>query len=130
MPSIRNSLVLLCLILALAATPALAADGPPVGEYRVSGSDADGGGKYEGTLLLTRTGDIYTFEGLVDGQDYQGTGLYDRPSQVLGLFFQGADQDEQGLTVLRWNGTILKGRWIYLNNPEGDLGTEEWTPVK
>lgn len=130
MKRIRVIGVALFLILASAAIPAAAFDAPPAGPYLVRGSDTDGGGKYEGSVILTHKGDVYAFEGVVDGQDYRGSGLYDPQNKVLAFAFQGADQGEQGLTLLRWDGNVLKGRWTYLDNPDGELGMEEWTPME
>lgn len=130
MRSLRNVCTALCLVFVLAAIPAAAFDAPPAGPYRVTGSDADGGGKYEGSVIMNHKGDIYAFEGVVDGQEYRGTGLYDKQGRVLALAFQGAEQGELGLTLLHWDGKTLKGRWTFLENPDGDLGAEEWTPVE
>ena len=130
MRKVRTISIALFLLLALATIPAAAFDAPPAGPYRITGSDNDGGGSYEGSVILTHKGDAYAFEGVVDGQDYRGAGLYDKQSNVLALAFQGADQGEQGVTLLRWNGKTLKGNWTYLDNPDGDLGMEEWTPAE
>ena len=130
MKRIHTVTVALFLLLAWAAIPAAAFDAPPAGPYKVAGSDTGGGGGYEGSVILTFKDTVYTFEGVVDGQDYRGSGLYDQQSRVLALAFQGADQGEQGLTLLRWDGNVLKGNWTYLDNPDGELGIEEWTPAE
>ena len=130
MKGIRTVSIALFLVLALATGPAAAFDAPPAGPYSIAGSDTEGGGGYEGSVILTFKGNVYAFEGVVDGQDYRGSGLYDQKSRVLALAFQGTDQGEMGLTLLRWDGTSLKGNWTYLDNPDGDLGIEEWTPAE
>jgi hypothetical protein len=61
----------LLLALLLLATPALA---DPVGSFSVTGP-AEGGGIYEGTVTVTRTGETYRVVWLIAGDRFVGTGF-------------------------------------------------------
>ncbi len=132
MTFLRKPFLLLCLLLVLSAPAASwAFDGPPAGEYRISGNDpgAPNTASYGGTLHLSNKGNVFSFQGIVDGQNYHGRGIYDTECRILSIVFAGEHPAEQGITVLKWNGTTLKGKWLLMNNTDGVMGAEEWHPV-
>ncbi len=133
MTSPRNQALVACLLLMFCLPwPSWAVEGPPAGEYRVSGNDpgSDTAATYNGTLQLSNKGTTYSFQGVVDGQKYHGAGIYDTQCRILSIGFAGGKPEEHGVTVLKWDGATLKGHWLFLKKPDAKPGTEEWQPVK
>ncbi|EPR36208.1 hypothetical protein dsat_1736 [Alkalidesulfovibrio alkalitolerans DSM 16529] len=85
---------------------------------------------YEGQAVIKKHGDGYVFEGIIDGGEYFGVGLFDEKGATLSLAFQGPSGNDAGLTVLTLSGDTLTGRWLYLGDEEGRVGREVWTREK
>lgn len=128
MPFIR---LLPLLFFLLFAAPVAAASAPSLeGLWDVTGWEpggaASGEPTYTGQVALSKRGEGYFFEGVLDGGEYFGVGLFDPKSATLSLVFQGPSGEDSGLTVLRLEGGKLEGRWIYLADDEGLTGREVW----
>lgn len=113
---------LLGLAVLLLSAPLVLAD--PVGTYRVEGGNPDSGGTYQGTVEVTRTGDVYQVEWLIAGQRFSGTAL--GGAIVNGEFFVGpAHPDDIGLSVGYVSGDSF-GIAFYVKEPDGSW-TGVWT---
>ncbi len=119
--------LLLALFLALPA-PCAADSDALAGEWTITGRDAvDPAGitAYSGWATLTRHGEAYILEELVDGVRYQGVGLFDPKTGVLSLSFQNLEDQETGVAQFRLDQGVLEGRWVNLSAPE-EPGLETW----
>ncbi|EPR44663.1 hypothetical protein dsx2_1291 [Desulfovibrio sp. X2] len=134
----RIILSVLCLGLLLLASPAAAAQNQPApapkdaleGTWDVSGWEpglkTTAEPSYTGQVQLHKRGDGYAFDGIIDGGEYFGVGLYDPEAKTLSLAFQGPSGEDAGLAVFKVKGDTLEGHWLYQTDEEGQIGTEVW----
>ncbi|MFO7597444.1 MAG: hypothetical protein R6W92_14015 [Desulfocurvibacter africanus] len=124
--------VLLCLT-TLAFT-ALAEETALTGKYNVQGWEPDSESSqtadYAGQAVISVMGEIYAFEATIDGNVYQGAGLYDPETKTLGFAFQDASHKETGLTLFKVTSKGLEGRWVYLDSEGKKVGMEIWKKTK
>ncbi|MCK9239426.1 hypothetical protein [Desulfocurvus sp.] len=126
----QTALAALLLAAALAWLPAPArAQGPDLaGGYAITGTDPDGGAAYHGSAELTRQGAAYLFEAEIGGESFSGLGLHDPETGVLALsFLDGGGPGGLGVTLLRVQGSTLRGQWISRAQPGASPGVEVWT---
>lgn len=126
--------LLLALAVIFLAVPAAASSDSLEGMWSIAGWEP-GAAKaeepvYEGRATIRKHGDGYVFEGIIDGGEYFGVGLFDEKSATLSLAFQGPSGNDSGLTVLMLSDDTLTGRWLYLADEEGRTGREVWTREK
>ncbi len=124
----------LALAVIVLVVPAAASADPLEGMWNVAGWEP-GAAKaeepvYEGRATIRKHGDGYVFEGIIDGGEYFGIGLFDEMSATLSLAFQGPSGNDSGLTVLKFSDDTLTGRWLYLADEDGRAGREVWTREK
>lgn len=104
------------------------------GEYEVRGwgpgKDQSGPPDYRGHATLIRRGDGWRYRGFMDDQIYAGAGLYDPDGRTLSLSFVNGDGVERGVTVLKVDGDVLKGRWVMDVGGDGTAGFEVWVKHK
>lgn len=104
------------------------------GEYLVKGWDPGNEMSrvpdYKGWVQLTLRGEVWDFQGFMDGHKYKGVGLYDGASHTLSLSFANEDNSENGVTVLKFRAGELKGQWAFGGCADGRSGTEIWTRKK
>jgi hypothetical protein len=109
----------------------------PVGNYWIQGSSPNGGGSYQGTVTVQRTGENYSVEWVVDGTSFVGTGLgvaNQNGQNILGP----ADPVDNGLSIAYVAGDSFgvaimvedyPGQWSGFWTEVGStaLGREVWT---
>lgn len=124
---LRTGTLLLLLMLSAALPCAAQEVAPsPAGVYDVSGWNPgldDGPPSYAGIATIWANGDAYLFEANMDGQRYTGVGIFDARDDVLALQFNGTDGS--GLTLLKRDGDVLSGSWIFSDSPSRS-GRERW----
>lgn len=103
--------LLFCVVAAYAADP--------VGKYTIQGSNP-GGGKYTGTVSVTRTGETYRVIWLVGGTRYIGTGIGNN-NFIAVSYRSGSDT---GLALYGADGGNWAGVWAYAGSRV--VGTEIW----
>ncbi len=127
-PALFTALILaLALTLALPGAARADAPQPREGVYTVTGTDPGDAAPYTGRAELRRQGGAYVFQGIFGGVQYEGTGLFDPQTGILGLAFKASEGNDSGLTLLRLDGMTLSGRWTAQGDPQGRTGHETWT---
>jgi hypothetical protein len=100
------------------AASAFAAD--PVGSYSVQGTNPGGGGKYNGTVTVEKSGQTYRVIWIVGGTRYVGTGIGDKDFIAVS-YNSGSDT---GLAPYGADGGNWTGVWTYAGGRQ--VGTEAW----
>ncbi|PLX37334.1 MAG: hypothetical protein C0606_11805 [Hyphomicrobiales bacterium] len=102
------------LAMMMAVLPA-AAD--PVGRYTVVGDNPDSGGKYRGTVQVSRTGKTYKVVWKIAGTTYVGTGL----GAVIrdGKFNIGAAEPSDSILSVGYVSGRTFGMAFYIEQPDG-----------
>lgn len=113
----RKSFIVGAALLWSAAT-AFAAD--PVGRYSVEGANPGGGGKYTGTVTVTKTGETYSVIWVVGGTRYIGTGIGNKDFIAVS-YRSGSDT---GLALYGADGGNWAGIWTYAGGKQ--VGPEIW----
>ena len=134
----------LCILLLLPAFAILSAHSPlaagedtadkekPVeldGSYKCAGT-SDGGGKYEGTVEITKVGDAYRLEWVVGGMKHAGIGIFDKDKGLLSTSWASAVEGGviTGVAVYTVEKDKLTGRWAAFPG-EGKIYDEVLTRV-
>lgn len=108
------------------ASPIHAADaGAPAGRWNAEGHDPDGTA-YAGTALLRDQGDSLLYEGDMDGEAYQGIGIWHPATGTLALEFVEQRTGRRGVAHFVLDEGRLDGQWVFSDQP-GDHGVEVWT---
>ncbi len=104
------------------ATPAPVATPDPdgiAGQYRIAAAANPGGGTYNGSVAITRSGDVYHLGWTIAGSPgYAGVGLH--VGNVLGVGW--STNSTPGVVVYEVSGGKLDGRWV--SGSASGVGTE------
>jgi hypothetical protein len=104
--------------LLLSAVSVLAAE--PEGTYRIEGANPGGGGKYTGTVAVTKTGETYQVVWVVGASRYVGTGIGNK--EFLAVSYKSGDNT--GLALYGADGGNWTGIWTYAGGKQ--VGPEVW----
>lgn len=98
------------------------------GSYKCSGSG--NGGKYEGTVEVSKDGDAYRVEWEIAGAKHAGVGIYDKDKGVLSTSWASLVEGGviTGVAVYQVEKGKLSGRWAAYPG-DGKLYDEVWTRV-
>jgi len=110
--------VAVCAALMWSAVAALAAD--PEGTYKVEGANPGGGGRYTGTVAVTKTGETYQVIWIVGSTRYVGTGIGNKDFLAVS-YKSGSDT---GLALYGADGGNWTGIWTYAGGRQ--VGPEVW----
>lgn len=99
--------------------PVLVQSANIAGQYRVTGINPGGGGRYSGTVRVSRTGQTYSVIWNIGSQTFEGVGIYQDGS--LSVAYSGPFI---GIVVYRMSGSSARGVWTGENGTQ--LGTEDW----
>jgi len=124
-------LKLLPLLIVFALATAVAAD-PLAGVWDVRGWEpghrATAEPDYVGQARLVQRGEGYYFSGQMDGESYEGVGLFDPASGVFSVMFEAEGGKARGATALKLQPDgVMRGQWVYFHDRQGKLGAEVWT---
>jgi len=97
---------------------AFAAD--PVGNYSIEGTNPGGGGRYKGTVAVTKTGETYRVVWDVGGTRYIGTGIGNK--DFIAVSYKSGN--DTGLALYGADGGNWAGVWTYAGGRE--VGAELW----
>jgi hypothetical protein len=115
----RKFAALVFSIFFLATSAVFAAD--LEGDYKVQGANPGGGGAYQGTVNVTKTGETYRIVWVVGGTRYIGTGIGNK--DFLAVSYRSGN--DTGLALYGTEGGNLIGVWTYAGGKE--VGAEKWT---
>lgn len=130
---IRLSFGIASLLLAAAlSTPALA---DPVGTYDVIGTNPDDGGEYQGTVVVSRTGETYSVAWTIAGTESNGVGIGGKRGSKETTGIASANDDmitvgygnESGFGISQYDRQpdgSWKGHWAYADGEK--ISTETW----
>jgi len=120
MPRFLRRAACLSILLALAATPALAQRS---GAYRVAGTNLDGT-SYEGVVLLQQVGIVsFTLLWRVGGTEIRGVGMVS--GHNFAVTYGSTERPGLGIYELQPDGTMV-GSWTLVG--ANQIGTETLTP--
>ena len=106
---------------ALLVTTTLAAFADPTGTYAVAGTNIDGEA-YEGTVSVTRTGDVFELKyEFSDGTEQEGSAVGDDSFLAYGY----GDEEEIGVGLMTGKDGNYEGIWTHLGADK--MSTEIWT---
>jgi hypothetical protein len=111
---------ILAVIAALFISTAAAFAADPVGSYDVTGSNPNGGAKYHGTVVVTRTGQTYRVVWQIGNERYIGTGIGDK--DFLAVSYRSGN--DSGLALYGADGGNWAGVWTYAGSRQ--IGAELW----
>ena len=106
---------------ALLAGPGAAFAGDPSGHYTLKGSSPDGHVRYDGVVDVSKTGDTYKVNWVIDGTTYFGTGIGNENGLAVSYISGG----KTGIAIYFANGDNWKGVWTYAGGTA--LGAEDWS---
>ncbi len=113
----------------LSAGPARAAD-VLAGTYTVQGWDPNEtrttDKPYRGVASLKKQGEVFVYEGDMDGYRYAGVGIYHPGTKTLALHFKEVRTGKVGVAHFRVAGGRLDGTWAWMGDPTGKMGKEIW----
>lgn len=113
---------LLALSLCVLAAPAYA---DIAGSYKCTGYDPDDKSSYNADLMVTKTGDTYSFKWTESDSSFSGTGLYSKSSAdvVAAEFWNPKNQNKSGVIIYQAKPDgVLDGTWAY--SDKATIGTE------
>ncbi len=92
----------------------------PVGDYEIEGSNPGGGGTYDGTVTVRKTGETYSVIWVVGGTRYIGTGIGDK--NFIAVSYRSGNNT--GLALYGEDGGNWAGVWTYAGGKS--VGAERW----
>lgn len=97
--------------------------------YTVTGYDPYSQSNYEGTMRLTVRGAVFAYEGRFGSTVYEGVAVFDPDRGVLALQYRAPGTGNDGVGVYTLVDGQIRGRWSFMDDPRGLVGTEVWTPI-
>ncbi len=129
-----RKLALLLIALVVSYSSICAAGQDLAGPYAVKGwepgQDQSAKTTYSGTAQLTKRGDVFVYEGDMDGHKYVGVGIFHPESKTLAIHFTEVDSGKMGVAHFSGKPNELIGLWAWLKDKQGKLGKEIWTRKK
>ena len=95
----------------------------PEGQYRITGSNPGGAGKYSGNVTVTANNNVYEVVWRIGNSRYTGVGIFTNSN--FSVAYYGANLTGVAVYQEQSDG-IWNGVWAVKGS--GRLGTEVWTP--